>query len=102
MLPIVKVLVDETGETKAGKTFNAQWYPKVTLCVKRTGGSAHSVKLQGSMNNSDWVDIGSALTTDGILTNFDGTKEVWYPYYRPYITTNTGGTLNAWMGAGGT
>jgi hypothetical protein len=100
MLPIVKVLVGETGETKASKTFNAQWYPHVTCYVKRTGGSAHSVKLQGSVNNSDWVDIGSALTTDGILTNYDS-KHIWFLYYRLYITTNTGGALNAWIGAGG-
>jgi hypothetical protein len=101
MLPTQKVIDGETGEAKASATFTAQWYPNVTAYVKRTGGSAHSVKLQGSINNVDWVDIGSALTTDGILTNFDGTKLVYYLYYRIYITTNTGGTLNAWMGTGG-
>jgi hypothetical protein len=101
MLPIQKILEAETGFNKASNIFNAQWYPKVTVYVKRTGGSAHSVKLQGSLNNSDWVDIGSALTTNGILTNFDGTKEVWFPYYRLWITSNDG-TLNAWAGAGAT
>jgi hypothetical protein len=100
MLPIQKIIDAETGETKASDIFNAQWYPHITAYIKRSGGSAHSVKLQGSINNIDWVDIGSALTTDGILTNFDGTKRIWYLYYRIYITTNTGGTLNAWMGAG--
>lgn len=103
MLPIEQILVDETGQAKASAVFNAQWYPKVTAYVKRTGGSAHSVKLQGSMNNSDWVDIGSALTADGILTNNAVTTniELYFLYYRIYITTNTGGALNAWIGAGG-
>ena len=101
MLPIEKVVDGETGEGKASKTFTAQWYPDVTFYIKCTGGTAHSVKLQGSINNTDWVDIGTALTADGILTNYDGTKKVWYLYYRLWITTNTGGTLNAWAGAGG-
>jgi len=100
MLPIQKIIDAETGEAKASDIFTAQWYPHITAYIKRTGGSAHSVKLQGSINNTDWVDIGSALATDGILTNFDGTKQIWYLYYRIYITTNTGGTLNAWIGAG--
>jgi len=102
MLPMVKIIDAETGQAKASATFNAQWYPHVTAYIKRTGGSAHSVLLQGSINNADWVDIGSALTTDGILTNFVAAYGyIWYPYYRIYITTNTDGTLNAWIGAGG-
>jgi len=102
MLPVRKIIDAETGQAKASLTFTAQWYPHVTAYVKRTGGSAHSVILQGSINNVDWVDIGSALTTDGILTNYVAANGyIWYLYYRIYITTNTGGTLNAWMGAGG-
>ena len=102
MLPIEKVVDGETGEGKASAIFNAQWYPHVTAYVKRTGGSAHSVKLQGSLNGTDWSDIGSALTDNGFLTNYESTKGyVWCQYFRLYITTNTEGTLDCWMGAGG-
>jgi len=102
MLPIQKIIDAETGQAKASAVFNAQWYPKVTAYVNCAGGSAYSVKLQGSINNVDWFDIGTALTATGILTNFVAAYgDIWYPYYRLWITTNTGGTINAWMGAGG-
>jgi len=104
MLPVDKIIDDEAGQSKASNTFNAQWYQYVTAYVKQTGtGLSLSVKLQGSINNADWVDIGAAITANGILNNFDGTKLVYYPYYRIYITTNSGtnNLLNAWIGAGG-
>jgi hypothetical protein len=104
MLPVDKIIVDEAGQNKASQTFTAQWYQHVTAYVKQTGtGLSLSVKLQGSINNVDWVDIGTPITANGILTNFDGTKLVYYLYYRVWITTNSGtnNLLNAWMGAGG-
>ena len=105
MLPVKQVITDEVEDEKASDIFNAQWYPDVTAYVKQTGTDlALSVKLQGSLNNSDWVDIGNPITSDGILVNHDGTKRVYFPYYRLYITTNTGTEgfkLNAWMGCGG-
>lgn len=105
MLPVVKIIDEETGTGKASEIFRAQWYPKVVAYVKQTGsGLALSVKLQGSINGTDWVDIGSAITANGILTNFVAAYgDIWYPLYRIYITTNTGTlpVLNAWIGAGG-
>jgi len=105
MLPVEQIIVDETGQDKASAIFNAQWYPDVAAYVKQTGtGLTLSVKLQGSVNGSDWNDVGSALTANGVLHNFDGTKRVYYPLYRIYITTNSGNEgfkLNAWICAGG-
>jgi len=89
-----KVFTDKTG-TGTSEVFTGNWYPNVTAYIKRTGGTAHSIQLQGSINGVDWFNVGSAITGD---SGTNGTT--WALHWRLSITSNDG-TLNAWIGAGG-
>lgn len=93
MLEPRKVFTSKTG-TGFSEVFTAQWYPKVTVQIKRTDGTAHSAQLQGSLDKTNWVDVGSAIT--GAFGNSD----VWFLWWRLNLTSNDG-TIDAWIGAGG-
>jgi len=89
-----KVFTDKTG-TGDSAIFNAQWYPDVTAVILRTGGTAHEVKLQGSLDATNWVDVSTAITGDHKSVTGE-----WYLYWRIVIVSNDG-TINAWIGCGG-
>jgi hypothetical protein len=68
--------------------------------IIRTGGSAHSAQLQGSMDNVNWANVGSAITGtfgNNVVSNYGN---VWFLYWRLNLTSNDG-TIDAYIGAGG-
>lgn len=57
--------------------------------VKVSGTVAGSAKLQGSLDGTNWVDVGSAQNFTDVTTNtfiFEPTKLSW-PRYRIYVAT---------------
>lgn len=76
---------------------------QVMVVVSGNGVSAGAVQLQGSLDGSNWFNIGSAVTTsaaDTISTPVTGT--IPCRYLRASITTAiTGGTVSAWVAAAG-
>jgi len=94
MLEPRKVFTDKSG-TGNSEIFTAQWYPIVTTVIKRTGGSAHDITLQGSLDKTNWVDVATGITADHKSISGE-----CYIYWRLSIVSNDG-TINAWIWAGG-
>ena len=95
MLPVDQILTDETGNNKASKVFNAQWYPQVTVILDYTNGVTANIKLEGSLDGVNWVDVVEAADNPITITS-----DHWYHYYRLWIAANDR-TINAKIGASG-
>ena len=57
--------------------------------TKVSGTVAGSAKLQGSIDGTNWIDVGSAYTLTNVATNvavFEPTK-LSFRYYRLYVAT---------------
>jgi hypothetical protein len=57
--------------------------------TKVSGTVAGSAKLQGSIDGTNWIDVGSAYTITDVATNvavFEPTK-LSFKYYRIYVAT---------------
>ena len=57
--------------------------------TKVSGTVAGTAKLQGSMDGTNWIDVGSAYTLTNVATNvavFEPTK-LSFRYYRIYVAT---------------
>ena len=87
-------MFDAKTGTGVSKIFTAQWYPKLTVQIKRTDGSAHAIDLQGSLDGVNWVTVGATITTDY------SSSDTWFLYWRLNMTANDG-TIDAWIGCGG-
>lgn len=74
-------------------TLNARMesYSVFTVAVNTTGSPAsYSVQLEGSMDNTNWKIIGSAITSDGVSAQT--TSNIFYPFVRANLTAVSGGT----------
>lgn len=74
----------------------------VTWGYSTTGGPATvSVKLQGSFDQSTWIDLDSSTTTTGNIKGVPHAAATPIcPYFRLYLTTLSGGTaptLTGWI-----
>lgn len=66
-------------------------YSVFTVQVTTTGAPAsYSVQIEGSMDNSHWTLIGTAITADGVYA--ETTANVFYPFIRGHVTAVSGGT----------
>lgn len=66
-------------------------FTQFTVRVDTTGTpTSYSLKLQGSLDNSHWFDIGSAITADGTYPL--SVSNVFVPFIRGNITAVVGGT----------
>jgi hypothetical protein len=67
------------------------------------GVSAGSVQMQGSLDNTNWVNVGSAVsTTSANTTTAVVATSQFYRFYRANIATViTGGTVTVSVGANG-
>jgi hypothetical protein len=69
------------------------------VVVTGTGVSAGAVKIQGSLDGSNWYAIGSALAVSAASTVYTQAGTVPARFFRAVVSTAiTGGTLDAWIG----
>ncbi len=81
------VNTDNTSITVTPTSNNAVAF--FVTAEKVSGTVAGSAKLQGSLDGTNWVDIGSAQNFTDVATNtfvFEPTKLSW-PRYRIYVAT---------------
>jgi hypothetical protein len=94
-----------TGVDTWDTTFS--WIPKAaTFIVAVTGTTAAiSVKVQGSMDNTNWADTGMAVTAKDTYDYFPNVDwgepadaSITWRYWRVYVTTvGSGNTLNGYI-----
>lgn len=69
------------------------------VVVTGAGVSAGAVKIQGSMDKTNWYAIGSPVSVSAANTVYTQAGTVPARYFRALIsTTITGGTVDAWIG----
>ncbi len=72
----------------------------ILVVVTGTGVSAGAVKIQGSLDGTNWYTIGSALSVSAASTVYSQTGTTPARYFRAIVSTAiTGGTVDAWIGA---
>jgi hypothetical protein len=75
----------------------------VMTVTTSAGVTAGSVQMQGSLDNTNWANVGSAIstTTASTTTAVTATSQ-FYRYYRANVVTSiTGGSITASIGANG-
>ncbi len=66
---------------------------KASITFVVTGGSARSVTVEGSPDNSNWATLGTAVTATG-----NSVQEVpRLPFYRANVGSNTGSTITVFL-----
>jgi hypothetical protein len=76
----------------------------IMIVTSSAGVSAGSVQLQGSLDNANWVNIGTAVSTTTASTTFPPViaTSQFVRYVRANIATAiTGGTVTVSVGANG-
>lgn len=69
------------------------------VVVTGTGVSAGAVKIQGSLDGTNWYAIGSPLSVSAASTVYTQSGTVPARYFRAVVSTAiTGGTVDAWIG----
>lgn len=71
---------------------NAESYNTFTVDVKTTGGGTYTVALEGSLDNSTWYTIGTAMTADGVYSQTMASAGINFPFIRGHVTAQSGGT----------
>lgn len=69
------------------------------VVVTGAGVSAGAVKIQASMDGTNWYAVGSPLSVSAANTVYTQAGTVPGRYFRALVsTTITGGTITAWIG----
>lgn len=69
------------------------------VVVTGTGVSAGDVKIEGSLDGTNWYAIGSALAVSAANTVYTQSGTTPARYFRAVVSTAiTGGTVDAWIG----
>lgn len=90
------IRVDTTVNSSSAMTgeFNAE-----TIVVYNDLDINVDIQLQGSIDNSTWLDIGNAFTVNTSTKDYDTVTD-YFPYYRVTAkcsTAPTSGDLNVWI-----
>lgn len=100
-VPVVTSLAAGTSATGAGTALNGNLpHNNHTLVVLTSAGvTAGAVQLQGSLDNVNWFNLGSALSTTAATTVYSvSVANTPFQYIRANVTsTITGGTITAWV-----
>lgn len=101
MPPVLSLSAATTGAGTSGDFVTVR--PTATLVVIGSSGvSAGAVTLQGSMDNTNWWNIGSAVTVTASTTTASVQASAYARFFRANVsTTVVGGTVTAYVGAAG-
>lgn len=87
-----------TGESDQIDSMGHTVYTLVVIAsVVTTGGT---VKLQGSPDGTNWVDLASrAVSANGVTE--DSVSDKYFPFLRANVTARTDGTYDVYVSASG-
>ena len=86
--------------TGAGTGYdNSGVYANHTLVTIGSAGiSAGAVQLQGSLDNVNWVNLGTPITLTASTVQVTNVASTPFQFIRANVSTNvTGGTVSAWV-----
>ena len=103
MIPPTQIFLNKTGTG----TSSAVHYPNsinVTAFLNLTYGATPTitVKLEGSMDNQNWLELATGTFTSGTPQKLVKPSNEYYQFYRLNITVNTNVTIvSAYIGGNG-
>jgi hypothetical protein len=100
-LPPVHSLTAASATNATSKVLDGVVVRTNTILVVVTGAgvSAGAVKIQTSLDGTNWYTIGSVLSVSAANTVYTQTGTVPGRYFRGIVSTAiTGGTVDAWIG----
>jgi hypothetical protein len=92
-------LLDAVTATGASDAVDVSMYNKMTFHIVASNSPNATVKIQHSLDNSNWVDVNTTTVSSAGTTEV-AFSDVKYKYVRANITAHSNGTFTVTMMAG--